>query len=491
MKKLTVIAGSFLGLLSLLVGVLVVRTLLHVPPNSDQEIQIGAIETIEVNEPRLLRHMSESLRFKTISYQNEALPVAEFEGFIDWLIAAYPEVQARMELTRIGGYTLLYKWQGSDPSLKPVLLTGHYDVVPVIPGTEQGWTYPPYGGVVADGYVWGRGTLDDKGAVITMLEAATELIRDGYRPERTIYFSFGHDEEIGGSKGAGGVVEYARENDIEFLWSLDEGSFLFKDMIPGVSRLMGSINVAEKGSATIDIVAKAAGGHSSMPPLDNAVSVLATAINNLEKAPVPGGLDGLSADMFDGISRHMPFMTRMLFANQWLFKGLLEDQLFGVTFMNATLRTTTAPTMLQASNKVNVLPIEAVATVNFRLHPRDTVDSVVEHVKKVVDDERIEIRVRGGRPASAVSDHRAIGFKVVESSVKEVRPDAFMIPGLMIAGSDSKHYAKISENSYRFNPMIVGAQDLPKIHGTDENISIDNLVLATQVYTRIIQNTAP
>lgn len=485
MKK----ALGFMGIaILLLCAVVVGRTLLNVVPESAGNREV---EDVAVNEQRLLRHMSEALQFKTVSYQSQDLPVKEFEGFISWVVESYPEVQETMNLTRIGTYTLLYEWPGTDPSLKPVLMTGHYDVVPVIPGTEDQWTHPPYDGVVSDGYVWGRGSLDDKGAVITMLEAATQLIQDNYQPERTIYFSFGHDEEIGGPQGAGGVVEYAKANDIEFLWSLDEGSFLFKDIIPGVDQLMGSINVAEKGSATLDIVAKAAGGHSSMPPLDNAVGVLASAIQKLEAEPVPGGLDGLSADMFNAMSPYMPFMMKMMFSNQWLFKGLIEQQLFQVTFMNASLRTTTAPTMLQASNKVNVLPIEAVATVNFRLHPRDTVESVVKHVEQVVDDKRVEVRVRGGRPASEVSDAEAIGFEIVELSVREVRPDAFMTPGLMIAGSDSRHYTKVAENAYRFNPMIVTSKDLPKIHGTDENITVDNLILATQIYTRIIKNTAP
>lgn len=485
MKKFLMILGLAL---SLLVAVVLIRTLLHTPIEPDYDIEPAQVA---VNEERLLKHISESLRFKTISYQSADLPVQHFEGFINWLIDRYPLVQQEMELTRIGGYTLLYKWPGTDPSLKPVLLTGHYDVVPVLPGTEDLWTHPPYDGVIADGYVWGRGTLDDKGAVITMLEAATSLIEAGFKPERTVFFSFGHDEEIGGANGAGGVVEYARANNIEFLWSLDEGSFLFKDMIPGVDKLMGSINVAEKGYSTVEIVAKAAGGHSSMPPLDNAVGVLAQAISRLEADPVPGGLDGLSAEMFDGMSRHMPFTMRMLFANQWLFKGLLENQLFQVTFMNASLRTTAAPTMLSASNKANVLPIEAVATVNFRLHPRDTVESVVAHVEAVVNDERVEVRNRGGQPASNVADAKGAGFKIVEQSVREIRPDAFMTPGLMIAGSDSKHYAKVAENAYRFNPMVVTAKDLPKIHGTDENISIENLILATQIYTRVIQNSGP
>jgi carboxypeptidase PM20D1 len=482
MKKVFGLLVSGIVLLALVV---VIRTLVHTP----QDLDVAAVlKTVDVDENAIVNHMSEAVRFRTVSYQSKKLPVAEFEGFINWAENTYPEVHTSLTLTRLGEYTLFYKWAGTDESLPPILLTAHYDVVPVIPGTEGRWTHPPFDGVVADDYVWGRGSLDDKSAVITLLEAATHLLKQGYQPERSIYFSFGHDEEVGGPNGAGSVVTYAKENNIEFLWSLDEGSFLFRNMIPGVSKLMGTINVAEKGSATLDIVAKAAGGHSSMPPPDNAVGTLARAITRLEAEPIPGGLDGLSMETFDAASRYMSFGMRMLFANQWLFKGILEDRLFAITFMNASLRTTTAPTMLAASTKVNVLPIEAVATVNFRLHPRDTVESVIAHVERVVADENVEVRPRGGRPASRVSDSNGPGYKVVELSVREIEAEAFMTPGLMIAGSDSRHYGKISNNSYRFNPLTVTAADLPKIHGTDENVSIANLVLATKIYTRIIQN---
>jgi carboxypeptidase PM20D1 len=482
MKKLSVLLVS--GFV-VLVSVVVIRTLLHTP----QDLDIAAnLVNVSADEMAIVAHMSEAVQFRTVSYQSKSLPVEEFEGFIGWVETTYPEVHTTLEVKRLGEYTLFYKWPGANESLQPILLTAHYDVVPVIPGTEDKWTHPPFDGVVADGYLWGRGSLDDKSAVITLLEATTQLLKEGYQPDRTIYFSFGHDEELGGPNGAGSVVTYAQENNIEFLWSLDEGSFLFKNMIPGVSKLMGTINVAEKGSLTLDIVAKAAGGHSSMPTPDNAVGTLARAITRLEAEPVPGGLDGLSMETFDAASRHMSFGMRMLFANQWLFKDLLEDRLFAITFMNASLRTTTAPTMLSASTKVNVLPIEAVATVNFRLHPRDTVESVIAHVERVVGNDNVEVRPRGGRSASNVSDSNGPGYKVVELSVKEIEAEAFMTPGLMIAGSDSRHYGKVSQNSYRFNPLTVTSADLTKFHGTDENVSIANLVLATKIYTRIIQN---
>lgn len=477
---------SLLAIALLFVAVIIVRTFMH-QPISREGLEIVSVD---VDEEILTRHMSEAIKFKTVSYQSKALVEEEFTGFIEWVKESYPLVNQQMSIELIGGYTLLLKWAGSQPELEPILLTAHYDVVPVIPGSEHLWSYPPFDGKIADGSVWGRGALDDKSAVITLLEAATLLLEKGFNPQRSVYFSFGHDEELGGPQGAGSVVRYARKNGLNFLWSLDEGSFLFKNMIPGVDHVLGTINVAEKGSVTLNIVAKAAGGHSSMPPSQTAVGILAQAITRLESTPVPGGLEGLAAQMFDTASRYMPFSMRMMFANQWLFKGIIEDNLSKSTFMNAMIRTTTAPTMLSASTKVNVLPIEAIATVNFRLHPRDSVEDIVNHVKSIVASDQVEVRIPkdSGRPASRVSEIKAVGYETIERSVYEIHDAAILTPGVMIAGSDTRHYGKVSKNSYRFNPMTVTQKDIATFHGTDESISVANLVLATKIYSRIIQN---
>ena len=483
MKKILL---SALSVFVLLILVLVARTLMHQPVDPSAV----ALVNVDVNEDQLATHMSEAIQFKTVSYQSKQMDEEEFDGFLNWMEKTYPGVFTSLEVQRLGGYTLLLKWPGSDADLKPILLTAHYDVVPVIPGSEALWSHPPFDGVIADGAVWGRGALDDKSAVITLLEATSLLLQQGFRPERSVYFSFGHDEEKGGPDGAGSVVKYAQEKNIQFLWSLDEGSFLFKDMIPGVSQIFGTINVAEKGSVTLQVVAKAAGGHSSVPPRQTAVGILAEAILKLEVNPVPGALEGLAAEMFDTASRYMPFSMRLLFANQWLFKGVIEDSLSESPFMNAMLRTTTAPTMLSASTKTNVLPIEAIATVNFRIHPRDTVADVINHVKSVVETDQVEVRVNknAGRPASRVSSTQSKGYHVVEQSVYEIMPDTILTPGVMIAGSDSRHFGKVSDDSYRFNPMLVTSRDLATFHGTDERITIENLVMATKAYTRIIVN---
>ena len=316
----------------------------------------------------------------------------------------------------------------------------------------------------------------------------TYLLIEGHQPARTVYLSFGHDEEVGGREGAGAIVAYLKSQNVRLNWSLDEGSFLFSGMFPGMDELIASINVAEKGSVTLDIVAEAAGGHSSMPPGQTAVGKLARAITKLEKNPIPGGLVGLGKEMFDTISRHMDFVPRVFFANLWLFDGVIENQLGNVVFANAMIRTTTAPTMLSGSIKTNVLPIEAVATVNFRIHPRDNVDSIIEHVEKTVAADSISVRSRGGRNASVVSDWQSDGFRLIAKSLREVYGDVVITPGLMIAASDSRHYGQIADNAFRFNPFIVNPTDMTGFHGTNEKISVENLMQGVRGYIQIIRH---
>jgi len=479
-----------LGILLLVVALVVVtRTLMHTP----QSPQPGA-DTVTVEVPLdadiVAQHLSEAIRFPTVSHQRASDFEPEvFEDFIQWVENTYPEVNQAMQRERPGLYSLLYRWQGRNAALKPILITGHYDVVPVIPGTEALWEQPPFAGNIIDGVIWGRGALDDKSAVIAQLEAATLLLKQGYQPERTVYFSFGHDEEIGGSEGAASVTRSLQQQGVQLAWSLDEGSFLFKGMLPGVEPLMAAVNVAEKGSVTLNIVAKAAGGHSSMPPKQTAVGILAEDITRLEQHPIPGGLTGLSGQMFDTASRYMPFSYRMLFANRWLFDSVIDEQLSSLPFGNAMLRTTTAPTMLSASVKVNVLPIKAVATVNFRIHPRDTVQGVFDYVKSVVENDHVEVQLPAGsgRPASRISDWQSEGYGVIERGIRDIYGDVVVTPGLMIAGSDSRHYGQIADNAFRFNPMMVTSGDLTGFHGTNEKISVDNLAQGTRTYARIIQ----
>jgi carboxypeptidase PM20D1 len=468
--------------IGLLIALVVVRTLMHQPPAS---INTDLVE-IELNEAALAERLSQSIQFQTISFQSPELKdQSQFSAFIDWVHTSYPRVHQSLDYIQLND-TMLYRWPGSDASLQPILVTGHYDVVPVIPGSESQWQQPPFSGAIVDGLIWGRGALDDKSGVLGILEAVTYLLDAGHQPQRTVYLSFGHDEEIGGREGAAAVAAYLKDQGVQLAWSLDEGSFIFDGLIAGVDSLVAAINVAEKGSITLDIVAAAEGGHSSMPPQTSAITDLARAITQLEEHPVPGGLEGLAADMFDNISRHMRFVPRVFFANQWLFGGLINDQLSGAPTTNAMLRTTTAPTMLSGSVKTNVLPIEAVATVNFRIHPRDSMDSIESYVTDLVASDSISVHRRGGADASAVSDWKAPGFAIIAQSMREIHGDIPVAPGLMIAASDSRHYGKVADNAYRFNPIRLTPELLTGFHGTNEKIAVADYAQGVRGYIRII-----
>ena len=296
---------------------------------------------------------------------------------------------------------------------------------------------------------WGRGTLDDKGAIIAMMHAVEKLAEKGFTPKRTIYFSFGHDEEIGGRRGAGAVVQHLSDAGVQLEWTLDEGSMVLRDVVPGLNSDMASINVAEKGYLTLDITTKSVGGHASLPPRDTAVSDLAHALATLQENPVDGGLTGVSKDFFNAIGPNFALGQRIVFANQWLFKPLLENILSKSSSTDAMLRTSMAPTMLTGSQTENVLAQEATATINFRLHPRDTVQDVIQHVKDNVGDIDVDVTVRGeaGREASSVSSKDSVGFSLLATTFKQVFGEVIIVPGLTIAATDTKHYSKISDDS--------------------------------------------
>lgn len=463
-----------------LIAVLAVNTLRYTPKT---QAQITAFE-LGADIDTAARHLGRSVQFKTLADNRHQ---DQFDGLLRYLAASYPLSHEKMTPIALDQNTLLFKWQGQDSALQPVLLSAHSDVVPIAPGSQSRWTHPAYDGVVADGFIWGRGTLDNKGALIALLTTAEHLIASGFTPQRTVYFAFGGDEEVGGF-GAQSVAAHLQAQGIQLAWSLDEGSFVLDKIIGGIDRPVASINLSEKGYLTLTLTATAQGGHSSMPPRVTAVGRIARAISRLEEAPLPGGLDGVSAAFFDALGRNFTLEKRVLFANRWLFDPLLETVLSAEATTNAMLRTTTAPTMLQGSNKENVLATQASATVNFRLHPRDTVAEVIDYVTRVVDDETITITANSGArsEASPTASATADGYQSIESAVLATFGSVATVPGLTIAATDARHYAKASDNAYRINPFLIDGSDLPRIHGTDERLSVENLRRGINFYGALI-----
>ncbi|OFC70297.1 M20 family peptidase [Alteromonas confluentis] len=467
-----------------LLGILIFNAVRYTPV---ENAPLKPMTLIQPDANALAAQLSEAITFQTISWESgNPDDYASFIALQQWLETTYPNVFAQLELTRINTHTLLLRWQGSEATGQPVLFSAHYDVVPVNPGTENEWTHSPFAGDIADNYVWGRGALDDKSAVVGLMASVSGLLKTGFTPKQDIYVALTHDEELGSEDGAVALTQWFRDQSITPAWSLDEGSFVLDGIVPGVDKGIASINVSEKGYLTLKLIAHGEGGHSSMPPENTAVTVLAEALVKLKDAPLPGGLEGISEKMYGDIARNMDFSKRLLFANLWLFKPLLSSVLDDTKSGNAMMRTTTAPTMLSGSVKSNVLPATATATINFRLHPRDTVEDVVNWVTAAIDDERIDVKMGEFTEASPVAATDNDGFTQLVQTTRAVYPNTIITPGLTIAATDSRFYGDIT-NAYRFNPMVINNDDLEGFHGTNERISIENLVRATQFYTALMQ----
>ena len=441
----------------------------------------------------LAQRLAGALRFKTVSYQDSTqFDAREFNGFQAYLRATFPRVHAALKLEKVNGYGLLYEWTGSDPNLPPIILLAHQDVVPVEPGTESRWTEPPFEGRIAGGYVWGRGALDDKGSLVGILEAVEHLIAAEAKPRRTVYLAFGYDEEVGGRRGAARIAELLASRNVHPELVLDEGGALTTGLVTGISAPVAVIGIAEKGYVTVSLTAQAEGGHSSMPPDETAVGMLAAGITRLEHRQMPRAIRGPTAAMFDYLGPEMPYGPRLVMANRWLLGGILAGK-FGATPQgNAMLRTTTAPTVLQAGIKENVLPSSARALVNFRILPGDSVQGVVEHVRQAVRDSRISVQPLQETMTnpSGVASVDGEPFLLLARTIRQVVPEAVVTPWLVVGGTDSRHYARLTPNVLRFVGAAIGRDDLRRVHGTDERVGVQAYATAVRVYLQLLKNAA-
>lgn len=475
----------------LLVGVVLFRTFTYGGAGSVTRVDLPAAP--EISARQAAQHLSDAIRFQTITLTSgDPRPGQEgaWLALHDWLEATYPAAHSAMTRELVPGtLTLLYTWEGSDPSLDPLLLMAHQDVVPVNIGTEGDWTGAPFAGEIVDGYVYGRGALDDKGSLIGLMEAAEALAADGFQPKRTVIYMFGHDEEVSGS-GAEAGIAYLKSKGISPVMALDEG-FAVLNPSPFTGKPMGYIGIAEKGYLTLTITAFGQGGHSSMPGRDTAAVRLGRAIVALDENQMPADFSRPPIkELFEVSAPDLPLMQKMAFANLWLFRGSVESAMADVPAGNAMIRTTTAPTMLSGSAKENVLPQRATATVNFRVHPNNTVEEVVEHVKRVTKHiEGIEVSISEegiGGEASPVSPTDNKAYAVLASVAARTGDGAPIAPGLVLGATDARYASAITDSVYRFAPSVLDPQDLSGFHGTNERMSVDNMKRLAEGYAQII-----
>jgi carboxypeptidase PM20D1 len=479
-------AGLIVALLALMAG--------RASSVKSRQPATGEPPRIEVDLDAVSARFAEALTYRTISHQEigERRPEA-FLAFHQFLARSFPRVHAALRRETVSELSLLFTWDGADPSLDPVLLMGHLDVVPVIPGTESSWEHPPFGGVIADGWIWGRGALDDKASVMGILEAVEHLLAEGFRPRHTVYLAFGHDEEIGGPEGAGRVAATLARRGVEpYVLVLDEGGFVGSGERFGVEPMVAVIGIAEKGFVTLELVVDGAGGHSSAPPPSTSLGILSKAVTRLEESQFPARLDGATAAMLGYLAPETPFLGRMVLANLWMTRHLVETRMLRDPSAAAMLRTTTAVTIMQGGVKENVLPIAARAVVNHRIRPGETVESVTARVREVIGDDRVRVTPTPGHvDPSPVSDPGSEAFALVARTLLEVLPDEEVIvaPYLVIGGTDAKYYSGRSESVFRFLPVVGDDDILQRLHGTNERISLDSLELAVRYFVHLIRGS--
>lgn len=482
MKKLAALLGAVVLVLAVIV---VVRTMRFAPaPRSAR----SGVTLPPVNDSLLAAHLAGAIGFETISKQDSGPELVPMRALHAYLAQTFPRTYATLTHEVVAPASLLFEWKGSDSTLEPIVMMSHLDVVPVESGSEGAWTHPPFSGAIADGFVWGRGTLDDKVGVLSTLEAVEALIAKGYNPHRTVYLAFGDDEETGGH-GAGAIVALLKSRGVHPLVAIDEGSAIIRGVVAGVSRPAALIGVAEKGHMSVQLTVVGTGGHSSMPPPRTAVGVLAQAIDRLERHPLPAHLSGAAEEMLGRLGREMPLGARVMMANLWLTRPLVTRMMAASPATNASLRTTTAPTMMQGSPKENVLPIRASAIVNFRIIPGETPESVIEHVRKVVDDSAVAVTIVGvATPPSPVSSTTSAAYRILSRDIAVLEPDAIVAPSLVLGATDSRQYGDYARDVYRFLPMQIGPADLDRVHGTNERIGIHDYARGVAFMTLLVSD---
>ena len=480
MKKL--IAAGAAGAAAALAGVVTARTLAFKPKREARP----APDAAGVDGKKVAEDLAAMIRCRTVSNLDHSLEdEAEFEKFRALLRERFPLLHERCAPERVGRNGLLFTWKGRT-SEAPSVLMAHYDVVPA---DEANWSRPPFEGLIEDGVLWGRGTLDTKCTLCCALEAAEQLLAEGFTPAHDLYFAFSGEEEIAGPS-ASDIVNELQRRGVEPAFVLDEGGAVVTGVFPGVDAPCALIGTSEKGQMQLFLDMKSESGHASAPPRSTIAGRLARAVTRIEKRPAPFTLTPPAAEMFDTLGRRSIWPVRMVFANLWLFRPALDlaTRLMGGE-LNALVRTTCAVTQMQGSPANNVLPPDASVGVNLRIMCGDSADKAEARIRRAVGDEAVSFR-RGpwAEPSPYSETEGSEGWARLKSAVERTWPDAIVSPYLMLAGSDSRHYGRISRNVYRFGPLELSKEERGTIHGNNERVPLAKVVKCAEFYLRLIRS---
>lgn len=477
------IAGIIIGsLFLLLILVLLIRTLTFVPPN----VTRGEATPENVDEDWVTENLASMVRCRTVSSFNRAEEDdSEFQRFEEVLRERFPKIHELCEFERVSDRSLLYRCRGeSDES--PTVLMAHYDVVDVV---AENWEKPPFDGIIEDGVLWGRGTIDTKGTLNGAMSALELLLRDGFKPKQDIYLAFSGNEEINGG-GARSIIELFEKRNITPGLVLDEGGAVVGGVFPGVKRECAVIGIAEKGLVNIEYSISGGGGHASAPKPHTPVGKLSSACVKVENHPFKFRLTQPTKQMFNTVGRYSTFVYRLIFSNLWIFAPVLN--LIGKKSggqINAVARTTVAFTMMQGSTGINVIPPRAWVGSNSRILPGETAEGTVERIRKIVNDKDIVIRDIGSHNPSRVSRTDVEAYERIKESALDVWQDIIVSPYLMTACSDARHWSEISDRVYRFSPMRLSPEENAMVHGNNERLPKSSIAETVKFYLKLIKRS--
>ncbi|NLO45260.1 MAG: M20/M25/M40 family metallo-hydrolase [Clostridiales bacterium] len=457
-------------------GVLAAANCVKAALHNPDKVDYGEFPCESVNEARALANLSEAIRIPTISNPDKSLvDWSQFEKFRDFLDKSYPLITEKLEKEIITEASIIYRWKGKNPELLPIALLSHQDVVPVSEGTESDWVHPPFSGFNDGEFIWGRGALDMKNHLVCVMEAVETLLEEGFEPECDVYLLFGHDEEVVASDyaGAKSIMETLQSRGIRLDSVIDEGGAILPVNVKGIiNKKLAGIGIAEKGYADIQVSVNHRGGHSSQPPKHTGLGLLADVIKDLEKNQFDSKMEPFLFDLFDKIGRSVSYPAKLITCNLPLLKPLVLEILKQIPPAACMVRTTTAATMAQGSPAANVLPQISSVVVNFRHMPGTTTDDIVKHIKKVVRNKDIEIKVLKSKEPSKFSPTDSRSFKVIEKLCMQSNPDSIVAPYLVMGGTDASFYEPICDNIYRFAPFVVSTELLLCTHSTNERIPV-------------------
>ncbi len=477
---------GILGVAVLLLLVLVIKAATFTdktPPEPKMEEEL-------VHSERAIANLSKAIQIKTISHVNPAdTDWSTFTAFHEMLEKEYPLVHQHLKKEHVSTASLLYYWEGKRKDLEPIALLSHMDVVPVTPGTEGDWTYPPFAGQIADGHIWGRGAMDMKHHLIAVMDSIETLLEEGYQPERSVYVCLGHNEEIvaAADTGAGDMAALLKSRGVHLDSVLDEGGILLPIHQMGIHATFATVGTTEKGYADFKITVSAKGGHSSSPPEHGAIYKLSKIVQKLEKHQFKVHFLPTTRALVENAGRHMPFGFRLILGNLWFWKPLLLAVMKRVPPTASVIRTTIAVTQAQGSPQANVLPQKASITVNCRILPGESVQSTLEHLKKVIGDDSVTIEILKCKEPSPLSPMDSRSYTTIEKLCRQCTADSVAVPLLVMGGTDAYHYEDICENVYRFSPFVAGADLIGRTHGTNERLPVESMAGAITFFKRYIK----